>query len=331
MVTAQAHGHAATDLEGLERGMFFIVGVPRSGTTLLQAMLTSHPRMAIPPETEFFMKHRPPAAASRGDEAAWTAYIDRWLASRGFTEQGLDAGAMRVRLRGLDAAQRTARGVFLELLAAHAERTGKPRIGEKSPHHCRHVEELATMFPHARFIHIHRDPRDVVASLLKVPWVKGSHLTLARGWARIMRDHSRLVRSMPADRYMTVRYETLVERPEDEAARLCVFLGEVMQPEMLAFHERRDRGFAERESSWKGGTLRPVSAASVGRFRNDLTPRQIAGVQRVVGGLLAEFGYRAEPVRSSLLWRLGDAGTVIGERLARVGRSIAKRTGGDAA
>lgn len=327
MVTAPAPGHAATDHDGLERGMFFIVGVPRSGTTLLQAMLASHPRIAVPPETEFFMKHRPPAGAARGDEGAWVEHIDRWLASRGFTEQGLDAGAMRARLRALGASQRTAPGVFLELLAAHSERTGKPRIGEKSPHHCRHVEELAALFPHARFIHIHRDPRDVVASLMKVPWVKGSHLTLARGWAKIMRDHSRLVRAMPADRYTTVRYETLVERPEDEAARLCTFLGEVMQPEMLAFHERADRGFAERESSWKGGTLRPVSMSSVGRFRADLTPRQVAGVQRVVGGLLTEFGYRPEPVRPSVLWRIGDAGTVIGERLARIGRSIGKRTG----
>lgn len=324
---AMTGADGAGSLQRLAAGLFFIVGVPRSGTTLLQAMLTSHPEIGIPPETEFFMKHRPPAACAT-DERAWQRYLSAWFAAQGFVEQDIDPDAMRARLDRLAPAERTERRVFLELLATHAERSGKRRVGEKSPHHCRHVESIARLFPEAKFIHILRDPRDVVASLKRVPWSQGSHLTLARGWKRILEDHRRLLREMPGDQYTGVSYEDLVFHPERELGRLCAFLGEELRPEMLNFHERRDRGFAEREAAWKGGTMRPINASSIGRYASDLSPREIAGVERVVGPLLKEFGYEPAPIHRSALWPVADFGIAGGEVVTRFGRSVRKRLGG---
>jgi hypothetical protein len=325
--TAAAHAdeQAEPDLQRIEDGLFFIVGAPRSGTTLVQAMLLAHPRMTVPPETEFFLKHDPPAAPDR-----WGRYLDGLLASQRWADQQLDAAEFRKRVESTD---RTARSVFLTLLAMHARRCGKPRVGEKSPQHLRHALRIHEIFPSARFVHVYRDPRDVVASQLRMPWGRGSHLGRARSWNKLMRVADRVEAALPAEVYTAVRYESLIDRPEAEARRLCAFLGEPFCDSMLAFEHRREPGFAEREAPWKGRTLSPLSAATVGSFARQLTPRQIAGIERTVGSRLTRLGYRPhQPAgRYRLHWRLRDGVDRLLDIARRQRRSIAKRLRGPGA
>ena len=130
---------AEIDTDRLGRSVFFIVGAPRSGTTLLQSILASHPNIAIPPETEFFMKFADPASIAR-----WDAWLEGFLASRAWSDQGLDADAF---VRRAEATDRTPRSLFLALLSMHAERTGKGRVGEKSPQHARWIDRIEASFP----------------------------------------------------------------------------------------------------------------------------------------------------------------------------------------
>lgn len=288
------------DLSAIEKGLFFVVGAPRSGTTLVRAVLSAHPGMFVPPETKFFLWHEPPASPG-----AWPGYLDRLFASEDWAIQGLDAEAARQRL---DATDHGARSVFLAILAMHAERTGKPRIGEKTTNHSRHVERLRALFPSAKFIFVCRDPRDVIASQMGMPWQRWSHLDRARKCAKIMGEALRLERALPAGTFTIVRYEALTRDPEAEARRLCEFLGESYEGSMLTFHERADTGINEREPDWITRTMRPISASSVGRYSRRLAPRQVAGIERVFGPLLEKLGYapdrRIGPYR--LHWRVLD-------------------------
>ncbi|MFG0252279.1 MAG: sulfotransferase family protein, partial [Phycisphaerales bacterium JB038] len=215
-----------------------------------------------------------------------------------------------------------ARGLFLALLGAYQAQSGRPRIGEKSPLHARQVERIRAVLPEAKFIHIHRDPRDVVASMRGMQWTAGTVRGLARSWVKTLCEHLRCLRIMPESAYTGVRFETLVEKPEEELKRLCAFLGEAFDPAMLAFHERAEQGYAAAEAGWKEQTRRPLSDQSIGRFKKDLTKRQIAQIERLAGPLLERFEYEESVpklVRENPVYLALDAAAYVGEKLKRSG------------
>ncbi len=276
----------------LAAGVFFIVGTGRSGTTLLQAMLASHPRLGIPPETKFFQRWDPADKRFGGEPLSGErldAYLGEFFDSEDWRLLELPREPVESAMRDSDG---TARGLFLALLGAYQAESGRPRIGEKSPLHGRCVERIRAVLPQAKFIHIHRDPRDVVASMLGMQWTQGTVRGLTRSWVKALCEHLRCLRVLPDSAYTGVRFETLVEKPEEELRRLCEFLGEPFDPAMLAFHQREERGYAEDEKAWKEQTRRPLSGQSIGRFQKDLTRRQIAQVERIVGPLLERFEYQ---------------------------------------
>ena len=311
------------DPEGLASGLFFIVGAPRSGTTLVQSALSAHPRLHVPPETEFFLKFdSPPDPGAPARE--WDEYFGRWFSSDAWTDQGLSEREFREAALATD---RSARSIFLALMRTHAERAGKPRIGEKSPHHCRRVRRILRAFPDARFIHVVRDPRDVVASRLNVPWTRQSAIGLARSWCGIIREHERLAAELPEERYTSVRYEDFVSDPEPSARRLCAFLGEDYDPAVLADRDRVGGTHASREAAWKDNVRNPITRASVGRFRSALTPRQVRGVERTLGPLLDRYVGPPEQPSDRPLWLLADAADRARDRAGSLSRSVAKRLG----
>jgi len=304
----------------LADGFFFIVGAPRSGTTLVQAILSSHPHVAIPPETEFFLFF-----SGEGDDSVGDGELIRYLTSHAWLDQQMDGSELERRFR--EQSDQTVRSLFVQMMEMQSEKYGKPRLGEKSPHHCRHVERIGRMFPNARFIHMVRDPRDVTASLMKMPWSRGSYLSSAREWRRLLTEHQRLLEEMDSSRYMGVRYESLVADTEAEVRRVCVFLDEPFKVDMLDFHQRQESGFDARESEWKGGTMRPVEGTSVQRFERDLSLRQIAGVQREVGPLLEVFDYEPCQTGRCVMWQILDWFDRFSDVVGRLVRSFRKRAG----
>lgn len=283
---------AMAGTDQLAEGIFFVVGTGRSGTTLLQAMLTSHSRLDIPPETKFFQRHDPIASRFGGDPLPadrFEAWLEDYFASQDWADVGLRRSDVEARMRESD---RSAAGLCLALLMAWQARSGKPRIGEKSPLHCKCVRRILEVFPHAKFIHIYRDPRDVAASMRRMEWTAGSLRDQARNWRKVLDEHLRLSAELPATVYTGVRFESLVRQPESELRRLCAFLGETFEPTMLEFHTRTQSGFHEREAGWKGGTQQPLSDASIGQFRKQLSPRQIALVERVAGPTMVKLEYQ---------------------------------------
>ncbi len=273
-----------SDPGSLRRGLFFIVGHHRGGTTLLQAMLSSHSRITVPPETQFFLEFWPrrhrfaPLSEPQARAAAAAFLCSRDSSAR---DLGLSPAAI---LAELEPAARAPADLFVALLRAWARRRGKPRAGEKSPGHIHCVGLLARLFPEARFFCCLRDPRAVVASELSAQWGARSADQIARRWQRVLAAHRALERSLAPERYLPVRYETLVAEPEAVLREICARLGEDFEPAMLRYHERpeAERGFDVSES-WKRATRRPLDLQRREAWRRELTPTQIALVEAVVG------------------------------------------------
>lgn len=259
--------------------------------------------------------------------------LARYIRSQAWQDQALSRDALLAQWERRDD-RRTVKGLFEALGTLHAETAGKSRIGEKSPHHCHHVERIRRIFPAAKFIHIHRDPRDVIASRLSVPWTHSSHLYLAREWARIMERQMGHAERLGPDTHLTLRYESLVAEPEAQVRRLCEFLGESYEVEMLQFHERAQAGFSDRERAWKERTRQPLTDTSIGRYQRDLSTRQIAGIERTIGRQLLEAGGYAPdpgagsvPTSARLAWPVFNLLDRLRDAQRKLVRSVRKRFG----
>ncbi len=335
----------------------FVVGTGRSGTTLMQSLLSAHPRVVIAPETHFMRRVARATPPGGGDEPTdFETFWREFTATVRFGDLGVDADRC---LDLIDAqGRRTFRAVFVALLTAHAEVTGAARVGEKSPSHVRFMGELLAWFPHARFVIMRRDPRAVMASKLRNPFVtreigarslhggivlNGRTDVLRRHIDDYVHVHGRVVPQWATRPEVTVvAYEDLVTDPGTELRRVCAFLDEHYDPAMLTGGPAAPAAAPsslhdDRLDAWRRDHLDrargPVNAASVGSWRETLTPTEVALIEAGCAEVMAEAGYR--PSGGARRRAYGRAaGTVHGlachgERIARhLYRRTRARTGG---
>ncbi|BCJ72486.1 sulfotransferase [Catellatospora sp. IY07-71] len=269
----------------------FVVGCPRSGTTMLQLMLHAHPRIAIPPETRFLLA----AYANRrsyGDlaEPANRRRLAEWIVDgkTAFGDLGLDADVIIEEIAAGPPTLGSAMGIVFQ---AYARRFDKPRWGDKRPAYLNNLGALLRLFPDAQIVNIVRDGRDCVASLGETPWQQGKDVCHAiSDWARAMDSSARARRSLSADSYHEVRYERLVADPEPELRTICRFLGEEYDPAMAEPARVADVAVPSRKS-WHKLTHAPVTTDRVGSWRERLAPWQITLCEAKLGRHLRELGY----------------------------------------
>ena len=299
----------------------FVVGCPRSGTTMLQLMLHAHPRIALPPENRFVL----PAYQRRhelGDlrDPHHRRELARWFATTPqFADLGLDERRM---IEAVVAAPPTLGSAIGTVLRLYAERFGKPRWGDKRPAYLRHLPELLRMFPDAQIINIVRDGRDCVASLKEAPWSSPDFADLVDAWARAADASLRAARCYGPGTYCVVRYEDLVADPESHLRALCRFLGEEFDAAMARPQEVAAVAVPGYKT-WHTRTRQDVTTARVGSWQERLTAAEIERCEAVFGDRLALFGYpistgarptRADRVaraRIAVRDRLGPARTVV--------------------
>ena len=298
----------------------FVVGVARSGTTLLSAMLSAHPRLDCGPESRFFARLR---HLSTSDQrrllapAAWPGPAVDFVAS--LRNQGhpvIDLfGLSTDDVRAYLAERQPGVAAMLESLTVlHARRADKARWVEKTPRHLLMTDTLWRHWPEARVVRIVRDPRDVALSLAGLPFAKES---VVGNLVRADQDDRASRQRIEADpRAMTLRYEDLVTEPERELRRICAFVGEAWEPAMLDTRATAASVAADHEW-WKGSVAGPLTTASVGRWRREMS----ADVQRFAGLHLASFlrehGYEGavEPRRAVAVVPVADGVGPANERL----------------
>ncbi len=232
----------------------FIVGCPRSGTTWLQNMLSAHPATGGPRhETAMFSSVR--GLIDNPGLRAWISPEDLLAALRRFTE-----------------------GLFAHCLRERAPNA--TRLIEKTPHHALHLDLIATLYPEASIIGIHRDGRDVVRSLLEIEFGTESAAVAARGWLRSTRavqdfaTHFRLTRDE--------RYEALLEDPVVGVTDVLRWLE--LPPDDAVVDELRSRAGARVSQH---GTTGDVGS---GKWR-DIAPADLRTIYRVAGPQLVALGY----------------------------------------
>lgn len=238
----------------------FVVGVARSGTTVMRTLLNTSDRIAVAYENHFMghvfgrrgARHFFRQAGDLAEDDTIRRIVEmlyggayqrhsRWRNVSPFWLWLVESVPREELTRRLLSAERTERGLFGALMRVYADTKGKPVMGEKTPIHLAHVDTLLEWFPDARVIHMLRDPRAIYVSdqyrrrtkgrkpyawLMKVPLLLETYLLVltAVNWRRALQRHSAFEKRYPR-RYMMMRFEDLVGRPADALPELFDFLG----------------------------------------------------------------------------------------------------------
>ena len=290
----------------------FVVGGPRSGTTLLSAMLAAHSAFDCGPETHFLSRWSRMARSERErilDPADWPERATAYVCSLSLGKSPIHPmyDLEREEVRAWMAVQPPSLAAMLESLTAQrALRNGAPRGVEKTPRHLEVPELITETWPDARILRIVRDPRDAAVSLTKVPFGTPSLLTNLSVLARMNEAASEWYRE--DHRALTVRYEDLVATPERELRRICEFVGVDYEPDMLEDRSGAT-GVAAAHEWWKGDATGPLDSSRSGRWAEEMPPEVQHYAALNLGPMLEEHGYgeAVAPKKALAIVPAGDA------------------------
>lgn len=287
----------------------FIVGVPRSGTTLVSMLLNGHSAISIPPETHYFEKFYR-QGQRRGcltSDSAYRAFVHYVLGSPNLAAFHFsDAERTQLFERIASTPTRSHATVLATILSAYAERQGKARWGEKTPKHMHALGDIWQTFPTARVVLVLRDPRDVVLSLRQVNWEPGNMIEHLRQWRAAAR-YAATYAASHADRFMVLRYEDLLNEASAVTERLCRFLGLRFEPAMLAYYKHADANFDLAAEPWKAKNLHPIDPSNQMKWRHQMQLWEQALTAAEVGADMDRWGYPAgaEQGRAEVVLRRG--------------------------
>ena len=262
-----------------------ILGVRRSGTTLLRVMLDRHSELALPDESYFV----PQLAHRHGDRPDPERFLDDLRRLPTLRDWDVESDAVAERLYpGMTLGE--AIGAVYQV---YADRRGKRRWGDKTPMYMQHLPLLERLWPDARFVHLVRDGRDAALSFLGMPagivtrtW---AHPTDAAGfacqWATEVRA-ARALRRRVGSRYLELRYEQLVREPETALRRVCEHAALRYEPAMLDYAGEVDVSAKPHQQR-----LRQPPTPGVRDWRRELPRRDALAFEAIAGDVLAELGY----------------------------------------
>jgi hypothetical protein len=282
----------------------FVVGLTRSGTTLLRMMLDAHRELTIPPETHFVPDL---IKVARDPAATPEKMLEPLVTNRTWGDFGIGDEEMLEWLRAVEPGD--AGAAVRAFFEAYAERIGKPRWGDKTPAYMLSVQRIGRALEEARFIHLIRDGRDVALSqTARAINEQPPAPEQAARWVKRIRKSREQARVLAGPRYLEARYEDLVREPEQTLRRICEFIELDWDPGMLTYHERaaqrleemagelrQEGGHAKQEAGYRIDnhmpTTRPPDPSKLDKWRREMNPADLTAYEQVAGEMLEDLGY----------------------------------------
>ncbi len=274
----------------------FIVGCPRSGTTLLRRIVSAHPQIVITPEAHWIPLWFEQRRGLMSDGLVTAELVSELLAHNKFALFGLGRETL-MSLAG--SGQPISYASFVTgIFDLYGEARGKKAVGNKTPDSVRRIGTLHTLWPEARFVHLIRDGRDVALSLMNWPsvrtkkpgtfptWKDDPVSTAALWWELNVRRGREAGEALGLELYCELRYESLVAHPAQECATLCEFLGLAYDEAMLNYYE----AFRAAGGQEVVHDRQPITSG-LRNWRAQMPPNDVERFEAAVGILLDELGY----------------------------------------
>lgn len=271
-------------------GPLFILGSPRSGTSLLRLILTSHEQIVIPPECGFIIwlhkKYGNWQVSDNNDSSKLVPFIDDLFRTKKFDTWCLDKAFIEIKI--IECQPTTYAELCKIIYTSFGLDIGQNfRIwGDKNNFYLNHLDELFGLFSNARFLHIVRDGRDVVCSYREVmgadsnspyaPKLSTDINEIATEWSSNVMTIDSFMSGIVGTSAMTIRYEDLTSDFVITVTRICKWLGLEYDDEMLGFYQKNKKMKLEPDLTlgWKRRTLQPISNLTVGRYITHLSDKE---------------------------------------------------------
>ncbi len=267
----------------------YIVGVGRSGTSLLQSMLHAHSKLTSAPESHFFRSYLSKKGKTATFERKGSTEFRKILRNdKHFRRLELDPESFKA----LEGVTFSMVDLYTEINELLKSRNAKSRLVDKDPRNLENISSINQHFPEAQIIHIIRDPRDVVFSKLKANWSSRRPYWLHAmiGEAQ-MKYGLKSARGLRPTSYHQLRYEDLLEDPEGVLKGLCGFLDIAFEEGMLRFNDAAKDLVTKEEMQWKKETLKPLMKGNRFKWKEFYSPFQLAVIEAIAKPTMLRFGY----------------------------------------
>lgn len=282
----------------------FILGNPRSGTSLFRLMLNQHSKIVAPPESGFmqwwFKKYKNWDISDNFNNRI-NEFLDDLYESRKFETWKINRNALKEIIllkKPKDYAQLTE----CVYLAYDSNPENIKIIADKNNYYINHLTELKKIWPDAKFIHIIRDGRDVACSYLDMseletdspykPNLPENIRKIAKDWVDNNNEIAALSKKYP-ENYILIKYEDLIIDSRNTLANFCDFLGIEFDHKMLDYYKPsvRDKSEPKETLDWKKKTLEKPDLKRIGRYSCDLKKKQIELFNNIALPSLKLYGY----------------------------------------
>jgi hypothetical protein len=265
----------------------YVLGCPRSGNTLVSAILNKHPSLFILLEANTFSsQYLKWTEGIRNDRAPRQAFIN--LVTKDYAAYH---DRFSISSREVEQTIQQSPPTWSDMLASYMHllmregRSTAQRWGDKTPHNVAHLEHIFRSYPEAQFVFVQRDPRHVTTSLSKksFPFTSARPLRNAEVVSQYLRVFKRQKQRIPRSSLLTVQYERLIEDPERTTRSVCEFLGIDFRPTMLAEADQRTRAIFgwQNHKVWEGIEPQPSSRL----------PENGASIEAYLSRHIEELGY----------------------------------------
>lgn len=293
--------------------MFFIVGRPRTGSTLLRTLFDAHPNITIPMEWPLLLAlHKRFGHIKHWDEKAVAEFYNSLFEPLRFKHwsitnwPAIDLRALRTDL--FACLGETSFETLIKVVYSHYHSFFEKKeilyFGDKNPVYSNQAAQLAKIFPSAKFIHLTRDYRDNIVSLLDVDFEMPNVALLAYRWKYSFRAIDAAAKDSP-NRFMHIRYEDLVTDASVRVNELCQFLGIPFDPVIFEFYKKKteiERIYPkEITSHYFSSLFKPIDSSKTGIYKSRLTVRQVKIADLIVGKTAEDAGYSRDYPKFNIL------------------------------
>jgi hypothetical protein len=287
---------------------FFIIGRSRSGTTLLMTLFDAHPHVIMPFESPFILvlSRRYAHLHYWNKDDLLRFFNDLQSISWKFDSWGMDREKLKADLLSLEGEVDFAtvcKVVHYNFQSVFPKEKIQV-IGDKNPKYSLKLKEIHQLFPDAKYIHIIRDYRDHLYSMLKVNFLDSIIPQIIYQWAYAARLAQKYSKKYPENFY-NLRYEDLASKPEESFGKLCDFLGITYTEDVFKFQEKKDEISKQvnNEAFESGHTslFNPIDTRRTNTWQDKLSSKEIKIAEWIAHPIARKYGYNKSTKRLGIL------------------------------
>lgn len=280
--------------ENLSCNPFFIVSSGRSGTTLLSIILTKNSEISIPPESQFMHKALRKFKSYRylGWEELVKIILGELENKSAFQRWDLNLAPIHKKLQKLPKSKRSLSKIIDEIYL-HFLKNNFPNAsiwGDQSPLYTYYINRIHKIFPNAKYIHLVRDGRAVVNSMLNRNYLNATIKKACKRWNTSISKINIFKNKISNFKLTRIKYENLVRDPKIITKKICKFLGIKFEKSMLKTNENI-KDYGKKILSHHENLKKPINDDSVNRWKEELSKKQKKIVYNKLEDNLQMLGY----------------------------------------